>query len=261
MSARYGMVIDLDRCTGCGSCMVACAAENNVPALPQATARTGLTPMLVRRVSNGLEGNLRREAFIPILCMQCEHETPCVHVCPQQAVEVDKATGIVMQMPQRCLGCRYCMTACPYHARYFNWWDPAWPAGMEKSLNPGVASRMRGVVEKCNLCHGRLHAAQEKAAFAGKREIDLADYVPACVEACPTGAIQFGNLVDQSDPVAQEVHAANAFRLLEKIGTAPKVYYKSNQAWVRKMAEPIGQSGSPVRTTEDSQATSEGQHV
>jgi len=116
-------------------------------------------------------------------------------------------------------------------------------------------------VEKCNLCHGRLHAAQEKAAFAGKREIDLADYVPACVEACPTGAIQFGNLVDQSDPVAQEVHAANAFRLLEKIGTAPKVYYKSNQAWVRKMAEPIGQSGSPVRTTEDSQATSEVQHV
>src|SRR6476646_3840645 len=71
MSARYGMVIDLDRCTGCGSCMVACAAENNVPALPQATARTGLTPMLVRKVSNGMEGNLRREAFIPIMCMHC----------------------------------------------------------------------------------------------------------------------------------------------------------------------------------------------
>jgi menaquinone reductase, iron-sulfur cluster-binding subunit len=244
MSARYGMVIDLDRCTGCGSCMMACAAENNVPALPQATARTGLTPMLVRRVSNGLEGNLRREAFIPILCMHCEQDTPCVHVCPQQAVEVDKATGIVMQMPQRCLGCRYCMTACPYHARYFNWWDPAWPAGMEKSLNPGVASRMRGVVEKCNLCHGRLHAAQEKAAAAGKREVDLADYVPACVEACPTGSIRFGNLGDQNDPIAQEMHAANTFRLLEKIGTEPKVYYKSNQGWVRKMAEPIGQGGS-----------------
>jgi molybdopterin-containing oxidoreductase family iron-sulfur binding subunit len=260
MSARYGMVIDLDRCTGCGSCMVACAAENNVPALPQATVRTGLTPMLVRKVSNGLEGKMRREAFIPILCMQCEHETPCLHVCPQQAVEVDNATGIVMQMPQRCLGCRYCMTACPYHARYFNWWDPAWPAGMEKSLNPGVASRMRGVVEKCNLCHGRLHAAQEKAAAAGRREIDLADYVPACVEACPTGAIRFGNLADQNDPVAQEVHAANTFRLLEKIGTEPKVYYKSNQAWVRKMAEPIG-TGTSVRTTDRLEATSEVQHV
>ena len=113
MSARYGMVIDLDRCTGCGSCMMACAAENNVPPLPQASSRTGLTPMLVRKVSNGMDGIARREAFIPIMCMHCEHETPCVRVCPQQAVEVDKATGIVMQMPQRCLGCRYCMTACP----------------------------------------------------------------------------------------------------------------------------------------------------
>ena len=91
MSARYGMVIDLDRCTGCGACMIACAAENNVPPLPQATARTGLTPMLVRKVSNGMNGTARREAFIPIMCMHCEHDTPCVKVCPQQAVEVDKA--------------------------------------------------------------------------------------------------------------------------------------------------------------------------
>jgi molybdopterin-containing oxidoreductase family iron-sulfur binding subunit len=131
--------------------------ENNVPALPpQATERTGITPMLVRKVSNGMEGADRREVFIPIACVQCENRTPCVSVCPQQAVEVDRATGIVMQMPQRCLGCRYCMTACPYHARYFNWWDPAWPTGMEKSLNPGVSVRMRGVVEKCNLCHASL---------------------------------------------------------------------------------------------------------
>ena len=157
---------------------------------------------------------------------------------------MDKATGIVMQMPQRCLGCRYCMTACPYHARYFNWWDPAWPAGMEKSLNPGVAVRMRGVVEKCNLCHARLHSAKEKAAAAGKREIDPADYVPACVEACPTGAIRFGNLADTNDPVAREARSPDAFRLLARIGTEPKVYYKSKEAWVRALAE--SKSG-PVR--------------
>jgi menaquinone reductase, iron-sulfur cluster-binding subunit len=238
MSARYGLVIDLDRCTGCGACMVACAAENNVPPLPpQATERTGITPMLVRKVSNGMEGADRREAFIPIACMQCEHETPCVSVCPQQAVQVDKATGIVMQMPQRCLGCRYCMTACPYHARYFNWWDPSWPAGMERSLNPGVSVRMRGVVEKCNLCHARLHAAQEKAAAAGRREIDRRDYVPACVEACPTAAIRFGDLADENDPVSDAAHSPEAFRLLARLGTEPKIYYRSKRPWVRALAE------------------------
>src|SRR5579862_8595200 len=262
MSTRYGMAIDLDRCTGCGACMLACAVENNVaPASPEATPRTGITWMRVYQISNGAPAPGSRAAFIPMMCQQCGEEPPCVKVCPQQAVEVDPATGIVMQMPQRCLGCRYCMTACPYHARYFNWWDPTWPAGMEKSLNPGVASRMRGVVEKCNLCQARFHAAKEKAAAAGRREIDAADYIPACVEACPTGAIRFGNLADPNDPVSQEAHLANAFRLLARIGTEPKVYYKSNESWVRSMAEPGGESGSPVQSVDNSHNQSEEQHV
>jgi len=233
MKSRFGMVIDLDRCTGCGSCMVACAAENNVPRVAAATPRNGITPMLVHSVSDGGTG----KAFIPVLCMQCENETPCASVCPQQAVQLDPATGIVMQMPQRCLGCRYCMTACPYHARYFNWWDPSWPSGMEKTLNPGVAVRMRGVVEKCNLCHSRLHAAEDKAAAAGKHDIDPADYVPACVESCPTGAIEFGDLNDHQSGVAKSSHAPEAFRLLARLGTEPKVYYKSKRRWVRELAE------------------------
>jgi molybdopterin-containing oxidoreductase family iron-sulfur binding subunit len=153
------------------------------------------------------------------------------------------------------------MTACPYHARYFNWWDPAWPAGMEKSLNPGVATRMRGVVEKCNLCHARFHAAKEKAAAAGRGEIDAADYILACVEACPTGAIRFGNLSDPNDPVAQEAHSASAFRLLARIGTEPKVYYKSNEEWVRRLAEPGAQSSSPIQMAQGSAKRSEGRHV
>jgi menaquinone reductase, iron-sulfur cluster-binding subunit len=237
VNARYGMVIDLDRCTGCGACMIACAAENNVPPLPQASLRKGITPMLVHKVTNGLDGQDEREVFIPMPCMQCEHETPCVSVCPVQAAELDPATGIVVQMPQRCIGCRYCMAACPYHARYFNWWDPSWPPGMEKSLNPGVSVRMRGVVEKCNLCPSRLHAAQEKAAAAGRKEIDLADYVPACVEACPTAAILFGDLANEKDPVSSAAKSPNAFRLLEALGTEPKIYYKSQRAWVKGLAE------------------------
>jgi molybdopterin-containing oxidoreductase family iron-sulfur binding subunit len=159
-----------------------------------------------------------------------------VHVCPQQAVEVDPATGIVGQMPERCLGCRYCMAACPYHARFFNWWDPQWPAGMEKTLNPDVAPRMRGVVEKCNFCHGRWHAAKERAAAAGKPEIEAGAYVPACVESCPTGAIRFGDLKDAASEPAVAAKDAHSFRLLEKLGTEPKIYYHSKRDWVRQVA-------------------------
>jgi molybdopterin-containing oxidoreductase family iron-sulfur binding subunit len=233
--ARYGMVIDLDRCTGCGACMVACAVENNVPpANPQATERTGITWMRVHRLGNGRPFPDSRAVFFPILCQQCEHETPCAAVCPQHAVEVDPATGIVDQMPQRCLGCRYCMAACPYHARYFNWWDPVWPAGLEKALNPDVAPRMRGVVEKCNLCHGRLHRAQAKAAAEGRREIASEDYTPACVEACPAKAIVFGDLADDRTEVAQQARSEGAFSLLEKLGTEPKVHYRSEWPWVHQ---------------------------
>ena len=229
---RYGMVIDVDRCTGCGACMIACAAENNVaPAPERANERTGITPIRVARVRAGND----RAAFFPIACMHCETETPCATVCPQQAVELDAATGIVVQMPQRCLGCRYCMTACPYHARYFNWWDPEWPAGMEKTLNPGVAPRMRGVVEKCDLCHARLHAAEERAAIEG-RKAGPGDCTPACVEACPTQAIMFGDLNESESPVARLAKDANSFRLLEKIGTGPKVSYHSRREWVRAAA-------------------------
>jgi len=236
-NARYGMVIDLDRCNGCGACMVACAVENNVPpAQAKATARTGITWMRVENVANGASFPEHRAAFIPIMCQQCGEETPCVSVCPQQAVEVDPKTGIVDQMPQRCLGCRYCMAACPYHARYFNWWDPEWPAGMEKALNPEVAPRMRGVVEKCNFCHGRYHAAKAKAAAAGRRDIDPADYQPACVEACPTRAIVFGDLDDRSSQAAQLAKSPDAFRLLPKLGTEPKIYYLTGRPWVREIA-------------------------
>jgi menaquinone reductase, iron-sulfur cluster-binding subunit len=107
--------------------------------------------------------------------------------------------------------------------------------------------RMRGVVEKCNLCHARLHAAEEKAAAAGKRDIDSSDYVPACVEACPTNAIHFGNLADPNDPASKEARSPQAFRLLARLGTEPKVYYKSTEDWVRNLAEPNSAQGSEVQ--------------
>jgi molybdopterin-containing oxidoreductase family iron-sulfur binding subunit len=237
---RYAMAIDLDRCTGCGACMVACAAENNVPpAEARANPRTGITPLRVYRVSNGESGAAERAAFIPMMCMHCGEHTPCESVCPQQAVELDRATGIVDQMPQRCLGCRYCMTACPYHARYFNWFDPAWPAGMEQTLNPGVAPRTRGVVEKCDFCHARLHAAGERAALEGRKPA-AADWTPACVEACPSQAIAFGDLDERDSEIAALARDPQSFRWLVKLGTDPKVYYRSRRPWVRALADQGG---------------------
>jgi molybdopterin-containing oxidoreductase family iron-sulfur binding subunit len=235
---RYGMVIDLDRCSGCGACMVACAVEHNVPpARPGATERTGITLLRVFEMRNGEAYPNNRSAFVPMMCQQCGEHTPCVAVCPQQAVDVDPDTGIVGQTPQRCLGCRYCMAACPYHARYFNWSDPQWPAGTEQALNPGVAPRTRGVVEKCNFCHARLQQAEAKAAAAGAREIDPADYVPACVEACPSKAIVFGDLADASSEAARLAADPRCFRMLERLGTEPKVFFRSGRAWVRQALE------------------------
>ncbi len=233
--SRYGMVIDIDRCNGCGACMVACAAENNVPpAHRDATERTGVTWMRVYRVENGAAYPANRARFLPVMCQQCG-DTPCAAVCPQQAVERDPKTGIIDQVPQRCLGCRYCMAACPYHARYFNWWDPVWPAGMEKTLNPAVAPRMRGVVEKCNFCHARYQAARAEAAAAGKKAGKIG-YTPACAEACPVEAISFGDLDDPDSAVAGGAASPDSFRLLERLNTQSKVYYRSREPWVRQMA-------------------------
>jgi molybdopterin-containing oxidoreductase family iron-sulfur binding subunit len=235
---KFGMVIDLDKCNGCGMCSISCAVENNVPpAVQNMNKRNGLTWLNISTVHNNEQYPKSESVFVPMFCQQCEKETPCMTVCPQNAVDVDPTTGIVGQVPQRCLGCRYCMTACPYHARYFNWWDPEWTEGMKHQLNPDVAPRMRGVVEKCNFCHSRLHAAKEKAAASGNREIDPADYIPACVESCPNQAITFGDLNDETSPAAQLAKDQFSFRFLSRLGTEPKVYYHSTKQWVRAMAE------------------------
>ncbi len=246
-NARFGMVIDIDRCTGCGACVLACAAENNVPPVPpRADARTGISWMRVERVVDRSAEGPARVAWVPMMCQHCGRDTPCVHVCPQNAVEVDPKSGIVAQVPVRCLGCRYCMAACPFHARSFNWWDPEWPSGMQESLNPAVSTRTRGVVEKCNFCHGRLLAARERAAAAGRRELAPEDgYVPACVEACPSGAILFGDLDDPESAVARAVAAGRTFRWLDALGLDSKIHYASRQAFVRRLAEaPTGGIGT-----------------
>ena len=248
---KFGMVIDLDKCTGCGACMVACMAENNVPFREDETDKLiSVSWTRVYRLTNRKPFPDTEECFLPRPCQHCEADhghSPCVSVCPATATDYDMATGIVSQIYPRCFGCRYCMAACPYHVRQFNWWDPIWPDGMEKMLNPGVSVRMRGVVEKCSFCIQRYQSAKEQAYMEDRREIGEDEYQTACTEACPAGAITFGDLNNPEHTVHQMAqpdakHAGRsknpkAFRLLERLGTNTKIYYLSRREWVRKAGD------------------------
>ena len=249
---RYGMVIDLDKCTGCGSCMVACFSENNVPFRDdESRKRLSITWMRVYKVTNGEKFPKTEVCYFPRPCQHCagQHEghSPCVSVCPATATDYSHETGIVSQIYTRCFGCRYCMAACPYHARYFNWWDPVWPKGMERYLSPNVSARMRGVVEKCSFCFHRYQLARNKAFAEERREVREEEYQTACTQACPAGAITFGDLNNPDHKVHQiaqpDLHNGGkpqnplAFRLLERLGTNTKVYYLSTREWVRKAGD------------------------
>jgi molybdopterin-containing oxidoreductase family iron-sulfur binding subunit len=129
------------------------------------------------------------------------------------------------------------MAACPYHVRYFNWWDPVWPEGMEKSLSPNVSVRMRGVVEKCSFCYHRYQLAMDKAFYEGRTELEEHEYQTACTQACPSDAITFGDLDNPKHTVYELKKDPNAFRLLERLQTNPKVYYISSKEWVRKAGD------------------------
>ncbi|MBU0514857.1 MAG: 4Fe-4S dicluster domain-containing protein [Proteobacteria bacterium] len=274
------MLINVDKCTGCGACMVACASENNVNVLPDESDKVrSITWMRVYRIDNGRKFPQHQVAYFPRPCMHCEGardhdffgrpvrpahadalhhdkhgspDTPCISVCPPTATDYDPQGGIVSQITTRCIGCRYCVAACPYHARYFNWFDGDWPSGMERYLNPKVAPRMRGVVEKCTFCHHRLMAARAKATYQAKIEaakkkktgpvhVKMPRYRTACAEACPAGAINFGIISDPRDSVAELIKVGRqkgyGFRLLENLKTNPKVHYFSERKWVRQMAD------------------------
>lgn len=228
--ARWGMVIDLDRCTACQACVVACQVENNIPPASALEAEAGRAIAWIRlvplQVTEG--GDQARLRLVPVPCMHCDHP-PCTKVCPVHATQVGE-DGLVAQVYSRCIGCRYCTTACPYTVRQFNWRRPAWPEPMERGLSPDVSVRPRGVVEKCSFCNHRLQLAKDQARADG-RPLREGDYLPACVECCPTGAMVFGDLDDPRSAVSRLAQSHRAFRLLEELGTHPKVVYLSKGEW------------------------------
>jgi Fe-S-cluster-containing dehydrogenase component len=221
--SRWGMVIDLDLCTGCASCEVACKSENNVTTVSPEQADMGraMSWMKVLAEEHGDFPNTTME-FYPRPCMHCDNP-PCIKVCPVSATYMDEE-GIVGQIYPRCIGCRYCANACPYTVKYFNWFAPAWPDSERQHLNPDVSVRPKGVIEKCTFCHHRRQKAREDAR-AENREMREEDYQPACAEICPTGAIVFGDLENPRHRVAQLKDDPRAFRVMEDLGTQPKVYY------------------------------------
>lgn len=220
---RWGMVIDLDKCTACQACVIACQIENNVPPPnPEEAANFRSTRWI--RVIEHIEGEFPhiKSNLIPIPCMQCDNP-PCVKVCPVGATNKTKE-GIVDQIYARCIGCRYCANACPYTVKFMNWHKPQWPKEMMNSVNPDVTVRPKGVIEKCVFCSHRIQKAKDKAK-SEKREMTPEDYIPACAETCPSKAIYFGDLDDKDSIVSKLSRSPRAFRLLEELGTDPKVYY------------------------------------
>jgi molybdopterin-containing oxidoreductase family iron-sulfur binding subunit len=255
------MVIDLDRCTGCQACSLACRSENNVPFCGEHNAARGRAifwnkvlaipgggehaasghgaepdPQAQGQGSPENEPSRRppRLRLLPLPCMHCDN-SPCTKLCPVRAT-FRGVDGIVMQVPSRCIGCRLCQAGCPYSRRYFNWQPPQYPEELGQALNPDVSLRTLGVIEKCTFCVHRLQEARERAR-AEKRAMREGDYQPACVEACPAKARTFGDLGNPAHRVAKLVRSPRAFRLLPELNTQPKVYYLSEGDWLSEAAE------------------------
>lgn len=220
----WGMTIDLDLCTGCQACVLACRSENNSPPVGPSEAAMGRGLAWMQMVFEADPHDPAAGRLFPLPCLHCD-DPPCAKVCPVGATYRDR-DGTVAQVYARCIGCRFCMAACPYNAKTFNWRTYA-RAGAGQ--NPDVSLRPKGVVEKCTFCHHRLQAARAAAAAEGRAMLPGA-YMPACAEACPAGAITFGDLSDADSAVARAGRSPRAVRLNEHLGTRPKVLYLSERS-------------------------------
>lgn len=228
---QWGMAIDLDRCTGCQACVVACRAENNIPVGgPTATEKgRSIFWMNLLVTTEGEYPDVRRQ-FLPTPCNHCE-DPPCIKVCPVGATTQNEE-GITQQIPGRCIGCRMCAAACPYTRRYFNWSEAEWPESLREQLNPDIAVREHGVMEKCLYCHHRIRDARFKARAEGRALAD-ADVrkLPACASSCPADAITFGDMNDPKSEVRRLSESPRAYRLLPEMGTRPKTFYLREVKW------------------------------
>jgi molybdopterin-containing oxidoreductase family iron-sulfur binding subunit len=259
------MAIDLSKCNGCGKCVIGCQAENNIPVVGRQGMLDGreMSWMRIDRYYDAPKKDGQWDAevwdgplevveepqtlFQPMLCQHCEN-APCETVCPFVAT-LHSGDGLNQQIYNRCVGTRYCANNCPFKVRRFNYWELSkkqesaffrWlvpriarnaelntRAPMQMKNNPEVTVRARGVMEKCSFCIQRIRAAGSEAIREGRSKDRFPDgaVVPACMEACPTGAITFGDVNNPGSRVAALAAGPRAMRLLDALGVKPSVSY------------------------------------
>jgi molybdopterin-containing oxidoreductase family iron-sulfur binding subunit len=203
---RWAMAIDLNLCTGCNACSTACYAENNLAVVGKERFEANQAMHWLRIERYWDEADADRDfpengaQFIPMMCQQCNAAT-CEPVCPVAAT-YHTPDGLNAQVYNRCIGSRYCSNNCPFRVRYFNMWsyyEDSWPEPLNQQLNPDLSVRDKGVMEKCTFCVQRIRTAKDQAQRE-TRPVQDGDFLTACAQTCPTGAIVFG---DTQDPKAK----------------------------------------------------------
>ncbi|HWQ52217.1 MAG TPA: 4Fe-4S dicluster domain-containing protein [Bryobacteraceae bacterium] len=214
---EFAYALDLSRCIGCRRCVYACVKENNQSRNPQLHWIKVLSMEKEKGVDLAHADPYYQPAqvpeeghfYVPVSCQQCRN-APCTKVCPTGATWTER-DGIVVIDYDWCIGCRYCMAACPYGARHFNWTEPSVPEGELNTSTHYLGNRPRpkGVVEKCTFCIQRVRAGR----------------YPACVEVCPVGARKFGNLLDKDSEIRYIIEHKRVFVLKKDLNTVPRFFY------------------------------------
>ena len=227
---KWGMIVDVDKCIGCQACVVACQSENNIPINEEDhfNQRRAISWIRIERYWEGEFPNVKAR-FIPFLCQHCDN-APCEPVCPVFATYHNEE-GLNVQVYNRCIGSRFCANNCPYVVRYFNFWEPEWPESLKNQLNPDVTTRTRGIMEKCTFCIQRIRRTSREADRDGKElKDDTRELNPACVNACPTDTLVFGDAKDPNSRLSKIRQKefgkdGRAYKLLGNLGTEPNVTY------------------------------------
>jgi molybdopterin-containing oxidoreductase family iron-sulfur binding subunit len=218
---RWCMVVDLDRCIGCGACVVACYAENNIAVVgrEQMLMEREMSWLRIQRYFADDEKTIR---YLPMLCQHCD-EAPCESVCPVFAPH-HSVEGLNNQVYNRCFGTRFCSQNDPYKVRRFNWFTFTRPTPLDWQLNPDVTVRQKGVMEKCSFCVQRIVAAKFKAKKEGHKLGD-GEFTTACAQTCPVDALTFGSLLDPDSRVSRLIRDPRAYQVLRYLNTKPAVIY------------------------------------